>query len=189
MTAQRKAQVTVEEYLRQDAMSLTKLEYHDGAIVAQAGASARHNLLVSNLIGHLYAQLRSQGCRVFPSDMRVQALDQRVFTYPDLTIVCGPPLYSDVTEMTLVNPIVIIEILSPSTENRDRSEKFVYYRQIETLQEYVLIAQHTPYVQRYTRQNSHFWYVHLTDDLSAQVRLDAVNALLPMEAIYEGISF
>jgi Uma2 family endonuclease len=189
MTAQPKTHVTAPEYFVRDQQSAEKLEFYAGIVVAQAGSTARHNLIVSNLIGHLYPQVRQQGCRIFPGDMRVQAVDQRVYTYPDITIVCGPPQYADPSEMTLINPMVIIEILSPSTETRDRTEKFVYYRSIDSLQEYILIAQHMPYVQRYTRQTPHFWYVHLTDDLAAQVEFEAIGCALPMQAIYDGITF
>lgn len=121
--------------------------------------------------------------------MRVQAIDQQIYTYSDLTIVCGTPLYAEPAELTLINPTLILEILSPSTEARDRKEKLVYYRSIETLQTYVLIGQTAPYVQRYTRQTEHFWYVHLIDDLMAQVELDAINCTIAMQAIYEGIAF
>src|SRR5215216_4745224 len=102
MTAQPKAWITVQDYFAQDHQSPEKLEYYSGVIVAQAGSTARHNLIVANLIGHLYPQVRGKGCQVFPSDMRVQAIDQRVYTYPDVTIVCGMPQYLDATEMTLV---------------------------------------------------------------------------------------
>lgn len=189
MTAQPEPRVTLQDYFAQDEHSDNKLEYYAGTIVAQAGASARHNLIVANLIGHMYEPARRSGCRIFPGDMRVQAIDQQVYTYPDLSVVCGPPQYTDPTEMTLVNPTVILEILSPTTEARDRKEKFVYYRTIATLKEYILIAQNTPYVQRYTRQTAHFWYVHLTDDLADHVELEALGLRLPMQAIYEGIAF
>lgn len=189
MTAQPTPHVTVQDYFLQDEQSDAKLEYYAGQIVAQAGASARHNLIVANLIGHLYAQVRHNGCHIFPSDMRVRAIDQQVYTYPDLTVVCGAPQYADPGEMTLLNPTMIIEILSPTTEARDRKEKFVYYRQIESLNEYVLIAQHTPYVQRYTRQTPLFWYVHLTDELANHVTFETLGWTLPLQAVYEGITF
>lgn len=189
MIAQPKPRITVQDYFSRDRQSDTKLEYYTGVIVAQAGATARHNLIVANLIGHLYPQVRRDGCRIFPSDMRVQALDQSVYTYPDITVVCGTPQYADPNEMTLINPTIIIEILSPATEARDRTEKFVYYRSIDTLQEYILIAQNTPYVQRYTRQTPHFWYVHLTDDLADEITLEAMSCTLAMRAIYDGMDF
>jgi Uma2 family endonuclease len=189
VTAQPKPYIPTAEYFILDQQSDTKLEYYAGTIVAQAGATARHNLIVANIIGHLYAQVRRNACHLFPSDMRVQAVDQQAYTYPDVTIVCGTPQFADPAEMTLSNPTIIIEILSPSTEARDRKEKFFYYRAIDSLQEYVLIAQNTPYVQRYTRQTPHFWYVHLTDDLADQVVLEAIGCTLTMSAIYEGIAF
>lgn len=188
MTAQPKSWIKVQDYFIQDRRSETKLEYYAGVIVAQAGATARHNLIVANLIGHLYPQVRRNDCRIFPSDMRVQAVDQSVYTYPDITVVCGTPQYAEPNEMTLINPTLIIEILSPATEARDRTEKFIYYRKIASLQEYILIAQNTAYVQRYTRQTPHFWYVHLTDDLDDQVTLEAINCALPMRVIYDGIA-
>lgn len=189
MPAQPDMHLNAHHYFEQDADSREKLEYFNGQIVAQAGSSARHNLIVANLIGHLYAELRQRDCRVFPSDMRVQAIDQKVYTYPDLSIVCGQPRFSDPGEMTLINPLVIVEILSPSTEAHDRKEKFMYYRRIESLQEYILIDQQTPYVQRYSRQNPHFWYVHLTDDLAGQVTINSIGCTLAMQAIYEGITW
>lgn len=188
MTAQPQGWVSVQDYFLRDQQSDIKLAYYAGTIVAQAGASARHNLLVANLIGNLFPHTRRNGCHLFPSAMRVQAIDHMVYTYPDIKIVCGAPQYADAKEMTLLNPTVIIEILSPSTEACDRTEKFSYYRQIETLQAYILIDQNTTYVQRYTRQTPHFWYVHLTDDIAEEITLEEVGCTLAMADIYAGIS-
>lgn len=188
MTAQADVRATPAEYFRADERSPARLEFFRGMIVAQAGSTARHNTIVSNIIGTLFPVLRARGCRIFASAMRVQAIDQVVYTYPDLTIVCGAGTYLEATERTLLDPIVIIEILSPSTEVRDRREKLPYYRNIESLQAYLLIDQFTPYVQSYTRQTAHFWFVHLTDDLDGEVALDAVGATLPMRAIYDGVT-
>lgn len=187
MTAQPNVWETAQTYFLRDKQSSEKLEYYAGAIVAQAGSTARHNLIVGNIIGHLYAQTRKGGCQIFPSDMRVQAIDQQVYTYPDITIVCGTPLNAEPTEMTLLNPTVIIEILSPSTEARDRKEKLEYYRTIKSLQAYVLIGQTAPYVQFYSRQTEHFWYVHLIDDITANVEFAAIGCTITVGAIYEGI--
>jgi Uma2 family endonuclease len=189
MTAQANIRLTVGEYFHHDQRSQDKLEYFHGTIVAQAGATARHNAIVTNVIGHLFPQLRSQDCRIYPSDLRIQAIDQHVYTYPDITIVCGQPHFLEPSEITLINPTIIMEILSPSTDAKDRNEKLIYYRSINSLQEYILIDQNTPYVQRYTRQTAHFWYVHLTDTLKEIITLDAVGVTLPMEAIYDRIVF
>lgn len=91
--------------------------------------------------------------------------------------------------MTLINPTAIVEILSPSTETHDRKEKFLYYRTITSLQEYILIAQHTPYVQRYTRQTPHFWHIHLADSIADQITLEAIGCILRLQDIYAGIDF
>lgn len=189
MVAQLKQWYTVQEYMLYDQQSGDKLEYYAGHIVAQAGSTARHNLMIANLIGHLYAPIRANGCQIFPSDMRVQAIDQRVYTYPDLTIVCGKPHYAEPSEMTLLNPTVIIEILSLSTQARDRTEKLEYYRTIDSLQTYMLISQDAPYVQYYTRQTPYFWYVHLVDDMTATIDIAAINVTIAMQDIYSSISF
>lgn len=180
MTALPVRPITLQEYMQLDQQHAEKLEYYAGIIVAQAGATARHNLIVTNLIGHLYPQVQQRGCSMFPGDMRVQALEQRVNTYPDLSIVCNMPHYTDPSEMTLTNSTIIIEVLSPSTDTRDHTEKLVYYRGIESLQEYILIAQYIPYVQRYTRQTPLFWYVHLTDALDASIELTAIGCAIAM---------
>jgi Uma2 family endonuclease len=189
MSAPPNTHLTFSEYLQRDHDSPDKLEYVYGTIVAQAGSTARHNMIISNVISHLLPQLRRRGCFIYPSDLRVQAITQQVYTYPDLTIVCGAPQFLEPNELTLVNPTIIMEILSPSTEAKDRNEKLIYYRSIASLQEYILIDQNAPYVQRYARQTPYFWYVHLTDTLDAVIPLDAVNVQLPMTAIYEGIPF
>ncbi|MCG8351766.1 MAG: Uma2 family endonuclease [Chloroflexales bacterium] len=189
MTAQPKVSFSVAEYFSRDAQADQKLEYFAGTIVAQAGATGRHNLIVANLIGHLYARVRQKGCLLFPSDMRVQAMDQTIYTYPDITVVCGTPQYLEPTELTLINPTLIIEIMSASTEARDRKEKLEYYRTIASLHEYVLIGQTRAYVQRYVRQTPHFWYVHLTDHIDAVLTLETLEYDLPMTHLYEGIAF
>lgn len=188
MIAQAKTNISADDYFLLDQQSTSKLEYYAGTIVAQAGSTARHNLILANVLGHLYPQVRQHGCHMFPSDMRVQTLDQSVYTYPDITVVCATPQYADPQELTLLNPTLIIEILSPTTASHDRTEKFIYYRQIESLQEYILIAQNSVYVQRYTRQTPHFWYVHLTDDLNAQLSLAAIHCTLAMADIYAGLN-
>lgn len=189
MVAQLKQWYTAQEYFLADQQSSDKLEYYSGYIVAQAGSTARHNLIIANLIGHLYTPVRTNGCHIFPSDMRVQAIDQRVYTYPDLTFVCGTPQYAEPSEMTLLNPTVIIEILSPSTQAKDRKEKLEYYRTIDSLQAYILISQDAPYVQYYTRQTPYFWYVHLVDDMAATIEIAAIHVAIAMQDIYSSINF
>jgi Uma2 family endonuclease len=187
MTASAKTNYSVAEYFARDALAAEKLEYFAGVIVAQAGASARHNLIVANLIGNLYTHVRQRGCHLFPSDMRVQAIDQSIYTYPDISVVCGTAQYLEPAELTLLNPTLIIEILSASTEGRDRKEKLEYYRSIPSLQEYILIGQTQVYAQRYVRQTPHFWYVHLVDSLNASLKIESLGCEVAMALVYDGI--
>ncbi|NOK60445.1 MAG: Uma2 family endonuclease [Chloroflexi bacterium AL-W] len=188
MTTPPEQWITAEDDFVLDQQSDSKLAYYDGIIVAQAGSTAHYNLIVTNLIGHVYPQTQQNGCRIFPGDMRVQAIDQRIYTYPDLTIVCATPPYTEPNEMTLINPTVIIESLSPSTETHDRKETFLYYRTSTSLQEYILIAQHTPYVQRHTCQTPRFWHIHLADLIVDQITLETIGCTIRLHT-YTGIDF
>src|SRR5262249_9988400 len=142
MTAQPKPYITEAEYLELERASASKHEYLAGEIFAMTGASEQHNLIASNVTATLHRQRRGRSCRVYPSDMRIKVTQTGLNTYPDITVVCGPPEFTDPTKRdTLINPMVIIEILSPSTERYDRGLKFQNYRTIPSLQEYILIAQ------------------------------------------------
>lgn len=141
MTAQPKPYLTPEEYLAMERVSEAKHEYLAGSIYAMAGGSKRHNRIAGSAYATLYAQLRRRNCVVYPSDMRVKSVQTGLYTYPDITIVCGNEQFEDDIEDTLLNPTVIVEVLSPSTEKYDRGKKFQHYRTILSLREYILIAQ------------------------------------------------
>jgi Uma2 family endonuclease len=141
MTAQPRPYITEEAYLEQERRSSTKSEYYDGQIYATTGAKEAHNLIASNVLASLHGQLRRKPCRVYPSDMRVKVLRTGLHTYPDVVVVCGQPEFVDEKRDTLTNPTVIVEVLSPATERYDRGVKFRHYRAIETVQNYILIAQ------------------------------------------------
>ncbi|HEU4324036.1 MAG TPA: Uma2 family endonuclease [Roseiflexaceae bacterium] len=153
MTAQPNHSLTEEEYLAFERASTTKHEYYKGRIYAMTGASARHNLITGNTIASLHGQFRRKPCRVYPSDMRVKAQQTGLNTYPDVVIVCGQPLFIDDALDTLINPTVIIEILSPSTEWYDRGMKFHHYRTISNLRNYILISQDAYRIEYYRRQD------------------------------------
>lgn len=189
MVAQRQELVTVQDYLLLDQQSAEKLAYYLGTVVAQAGSTARHNLISANVIGHLYAPIRQHGCHLFPSDMRVQAAAQQVYTYPNVTIVCGTPTYAEPNEMTLLNPTVIIEILSPSTQTYDQQGKLEYYRTIDSLQAYIVIAQDRPNVQYYVRQTPTLWLLRFVDDIAATIELSSIQVTIALVDIYSGIAF
>lgn len=141
---------TAEEYLAFERKSQEKHELADGQVYLMTGASRRHNVIVLNLVAALKPHLRDRSCEGYANDMRVRVL--RDFFYSDVSVVCGEPQFADDEFDTLLNPALIIEVLSPSTEQCDRGRKFEKYRALDSLREYVLIAQDRPHIERYTRQ-------------------------------------
>lgn len=189
MITQPKPPFSFQEYQHRDNRSKEKLEFYAGLMLAQAGASARQQLIVANIMGHLQSIADHQAAHIYASDLRVQAVDQWIYTYPDVTIVNGEPVFAAANNQNVVNPSVIIEVMSPATEARDRKEKLEYYRQIASLQEYLLVAQHAPYVQRFVRQSTHLWHVQMIDDLTNTVRIEALAYDLPMATLYASVDF
>lgn len=179
---------TPEEYLALERHAEFKSEYIDGRIVAMTGASAPHNLIAGNVHAELRARFRGQPCLPFIGDMRVQIDRTRRYTYPDVVAVCGKPEYLDGVLDTLMNPVLIVEVLSPSTEAYDRGEKFQHYRTIETLQEYVVIAQDRPLVDRFVRHGE-FWQLGTFTGLDASLELMSVGCTIPLREIYERVEF
>ena len=177
-----------EEYLALERAGSVKHEYLAGAIFAMSGASKAHNLIASNVNASLHAQLRGRGCRVYPSNMRLKVLATGLHTYPDLTVVCGPPEFANPARRdTLVNPVVIVEILSPSTERYDRGEKFQHYRTIPTLREYLLIVQDRPRIELYLRQADGLWLLAEAVGVEASLTLPALQAALRLADVYEQV--
>jgi Uma2 family endonuclease len=188
MTAQKKTHLSEEDYLVYEQLSPIKHEYYAGSIYAMAGASEAHNLIAMNVAASLHRQLRGQSCRTYPSDMRLKILQTGLYTYPDFMIVCGPTQFTNAEKRdTLINPIIIIEILSPSTETYDRGEKFQHYRTIKTLQEYILIAQDKYRIERFTRQDSNEWLLSESVGLHTALTLATIQVTLVLADIYEQI--
>ncbi len=181
--------MTTEQYFELEEMSESKHEYYHGAIYAMTGGTARHNLIVANIIGLLHGQLRGTPCRVFPSDLRLKVEQTGLYTYPDVSIICGPIYFGDNRQDTITNPVVLIEVLSPSTENYDRGKKFEHYRMIETLQEYIVVAQDRIHIEHFIRQDDHRWL--LVDFFAADqaVQVGAINCTLSVELLYEYVTF
>lgn len=188
MTAQRKPYLTEEAYLQRERTSPTKHEYFAGEIYAMAGASEQHNLIAMNIAMLLQTHLRGRSCRAYPSDMRVKVVKTGLYTYPDFTIVCGPSQFVDAEKRdTLTNPAVIIEILSPSTERYDRGMKFQHYRTIETLHEYILVAQDEYHLERFTRQEHNEWVLSEAIGLEASLGITSIQATLRLQDVYEQV--
>jgi Uma2 family endonuclease len=187
MSAQLKIRLTPEEYLAIERKAEYKSEYYAGEMFAMAGASEPHNLIAGNTFATLHAQLRKRPCKVYPSDMRVKVSPTGLYTYPDVTVVCGKAQFDDEEKDTLLNPTVIIEVLSPSTEGYDRGRKFEHYRKLESLQEYVLIAQDTYHVEHYTRQPDNQWLLSEIEGLQGTLHLPSINCDLPLADLYDKV--
>ncbi len=157
MTALAAQTLTPEEYLAMERASLEKHEYCDGEVFAMAGASWEHNLIVGNVVTALSNALRRTPCQVCPSDMRVKVPATGLYTYPDASVVCGRPVFEDAEADTLLNPQVIVEVLSESTEDYDRGTKLKNYRSIASLVDYVLVAQDEAAVEHHVRQPDGSW--------------------------------
>jgi Uma2 family endonuclease len=151
--------MTSAEYLRLERHATVKHEYHDGVIVAMAGASRKHNLIVGDTNASLIAQLRTRPCETYTSDMRVAIPSRNSYIYPDIVGVCDEPQFEDAEVDTLINPMLIIEVLSPSTERYDRTGKFALYRTLPSLNEYLLIAQDEYRIDYYRRTSDGLWFI------------------------------
>lgn len=179
---------TIEQYLAFEQEQDERHEFIMGQVYAMAGASERHNQIASSLHYLLYGQLLERQCQVFQSDMRVQVLDSASF-YPDIVAICGEAHYSNDRRDTLLNPTVIIEVLSPSTEAHDRGSKFKQYRRLASLKEYALVSQHQIQIDHYTRQNDDTWVLTDFSDASDSLELDSINCLLLLSDIYRKVNF
>ena len=180
--------VTPEEYLLLERASEEKHEYFRGEIFAMTGASENHNIVVGSTYAALYIQLRKRPCQIYPSDMRVRIPSTGLYTYPDISIVCGIPEFEDDVLDTLLNPTVIIEVLSSSTEQYDRGKKFQHYRTIESLREYILIAQDSYRIEHFERKDNQ-WILTDAKTLSSVLDLRSIDCSLALGDVYEKVSF
>lgn len=179
--------LTPDQYLAYERQHAARHEYLAGEVYAMAGASERHNHLTSTLNFLLYGGLLGRPCAVFQSDMRVQTAD--AYFYPDVVVTCGEARYSDDHRDTLLNPTLIIEVLSPTTEDFDKGRKFTQYRQITTLQDYVLVAQSAMRVEHFTRHQSDLWTLHEHAHAQDILRLPSIQMALTLADIYQKITF
>lgn len=181
--------ISEKEYLALDADSNNRYEYADGEIVAMAGASREHNLITSNIHVSLANQLRNRPCEVYQSDMRVQTKLNSAYRYPDIVVVCADPIFADTTPVSLLNPTLIIEVLSDSTAEKDYEQKSQEYRHMNTVQEYVIVSQDKPRIQRYLKQDDFNWlYTDLTG-LDQQLTLKSIACTLDFNDVFRRINF
>ncbi len=186
LTAQ--THLTSEEYLTWERKQPFKNEYYNGQIIAMSGASRSHNRITVDITIQLGNQLMNSECEVFASEMRVRTSPEISYFYPDVIVVCGEPRFEDDTFDTLLNPILVIEVLSPSTAAFDRGEKFEHYKQIASLQEYILVSQNNVRVEHYRRQGSQ-WIHNTFEQLEDMLPLASIERTLPLRAIYRRVRF
>ena len=179
---------TVEEYLAFERDSESKHEYVSGVIVAMAGASRAHNLITGNVAGELRNQLKGQPCETYSNDMRVRT-NPTEYTYPDVVVVCGEPEFEDDEFDTLLNPTVIIEVLSKSTARRDRVQKLADYRGMSSLKEYILIAQDKLHIEHYVRRPDNEWSLTDMNQPEGKVIITSINCELRVSDVYDRVKF
>lgn len=189
VAAQAERTYTPEEYLALERAAEYRSEYWFGHIYAMAGGSPEHSAIGANAIACVWNQLIDTPCQVYNSDMKVRATPDGLFAYPDLSVVCGEPQFHDDKRDMLINPIVIMEVLSDSTEVFDRRKKFAQYQHLDSFTDYVLIAQDEPHVEHYARQADNEWYLTIAKGLDSQIVLSSIGCTLRLADVYRKITF
>lgn len=187
MPSQTQPYITPEEYLALERKATRKSEYFNGEIFAMSGASPQHVLIVTNVVAELRGQLKGRACTVYSTDLRVKVSETGLYTYPDAVVVCDTPLFDDDNRDTLLNPTLIVEVLSESTKDYDRGEKFEHYRSISSFKEYVLISQDKHHVEHFVRQPDHGWLLSETNKLSDTIDLPAIACRLALTEVYDKV--
>lgn len=180
---------SAEEYMALDRASDSKNEYLDGIIYAMGGASPPHVQITSNVTGELRQRLRQEPCVVYSTDLRVRASADGLYAYPDVVVACGEPVFFGSELDTLANPLLIVEVMSDSTKNYDRGEKFENYRTNGSLREYVLVAQNKVHVEQYAKQDDGKWVLFETNSVDDVLSLNSVGCDLPVSEIYLKVRF
>ena len=187
MSSQPKTFITPEEYLAIERKAEYKSEYFNGEMFAMSGASERHVNIVANLMYLLVGQLRGRSCKAYASDLRVRVSLTGLYTYPDVIVVCGQPQFADDQRDTLLNPTLIVEVLSESTKDYDRGGKFEHYRTLDSFSEYVLIAQDRCHVEHFVRQPDKRWLLAETNRLEDTIHLLSIDCDLALAEVYDKV--
>ena len=187
MSSERKTHLTPEEYLALERKAGIRSEYLDGDMVAMSGGTREHNLIVGNIVRELGIQLKDRPCEIYPSDMRVKVSATGLYTYPDITMVCGDPQFEDARRDTLLNPVLIVEVLSESTESYDRGAKFAHYRKVPSVIEYVLVSQRQYSIEQYARQSNGPWLRSEVRGTKGKLDLPSIQCSIELAEIYERV--
>ena len=182
-----KQKFTIEEYLEMENAAVEKSEYYKGEIYAMSGAKLTHNIIYKNVFGELYLKLKGRSCQPYGSDLRIHIPNNTLFTYPDITIICGKVETLNDDKYNALNPTIIIEILSPSTKNYDRGDKFKLYRDIPSLKEYILINSTGIGVEAYRIIEKGHWELQEYTDIKEILLLPNINFSITLQEIYEGV--
>jgi len=185
MASLREHFLTPEQYLAIERKATYKSEYVDGAMVAMAGGSERHNLIVANLIISIGAQLKGRPCRVYPSDLKVRVPNSTKYFYPDVSAICGETQFADEHQDVILNPTLIVEVLSESTALFDKGKKFLSYQQIDSLQEYLLVWQSEMLVEKFAKQSHDNWLYTKIAGENGLVVLSSINCETALPDIYD----
>lgn len=181
--------ISPEDYLELERLAPTKSQYFKGEVFAMAGASERHVSTVANITASLVSQLKGRTCKVYPSDMRVRVAATGLYTYPDIVVLCGTPRFDDKNKDTLLNPAVIFEILSKSTESYDRGAKFEHYRTLDSLTDYVLVSQDKPLLEHFARQPEDKWLLSTYSGLEAVAPITSIACDLALADVYDKVDW
>ncbi len=181
--------VSPEEYLERERQAEFRSEYRGGEIFAMAGAKIRHARIVTNLVRHLGNRLAGGGCSVFSTDVKLHAPEAQLYTYPDVMVICGEPSIEEDLQDIVTNPTLIVEVLSKSTQNYDRGEKFEYYRTLASLREYLTVAQDRIHVEQHVKQPSGQWLLTEFTDKAASIVLSSLGVELPLSDVYGRVQF
>jgi Uma2 family endonuclease len=184
-----KRRITPEEYLELDSKSERRSEYLDGEMFLMSGATVQHIQITRNITVELTLQMRGGRCQVFPIDLRAKVNATGLYTYADISAVCGEPEFEDDRFYTLLNPILIVEVLSSSTESYDRGKKFAHYRSLASLQEYVLVSQWEYQIERYSRNADGAWLCTEAAGAEASIELPSIHCRLSLSSVYDKVNF
>jgi len=187
VSVQTQPRISPEEYLAAERASEAKHEYLAGEVFAMVGASWEHNLIVTNLVRELSGQLKDRPCRVYASDMRVGVEVADLYAYPDIVIGCGDDHFADTHFDTLLNPTVVIEVLSPSTEAYDRGEKFAHYRRLESLTDYLLVSQNRRRIEHFHREADGRWLLFEAAGAEAALEIPSIGCQLVLAEVYDKV--
>jgi Uma2 family endonuclease len=189
MSAAPKSKLVPAEYLAIERRARFKSEYFNGEMFAMAGASYEHNRAKDNLAAALNTAVQGGPCFALTSDMRVKISATGLYTYPDIVVVCGEPAFEDDTHDTLLNPQVIVEVLSDSTEGYDRGATFRHYQLIPEFQEYILVSQDEPLCERFVRQPDDSWLLTKVSNLDGELRFATIQFRIKLSAVFAGVDF